>query len=193
MGVKAIDTYSLETYIQMDTEGEERFEFFDGFIRAMAGGSPNHSLIAGNLITALNLALRAKGKPCRTFTSDVKISIRSANSRCYPDVSIVCGAIENDPQEKNAITNPILVAEVISESTESLDRGEKFFAYGQLDSLKEYILVSQDQARIEIFSRTEDNTWRIEAFQGLEATIEIPALGIDISSQDVYYQVEELS
>ena len=190
MGEKALDTFSLDTYIQMEKESDVKYEYYDGLILAMAGGDPNHGLIAGNINTELNIALRAQGKKCKAYNSDVKIAINLANRRCYPDVSVVCGPSERDTKEPKAITNPILVVEVLSESTESKDRGEKFQAYRQLPSLREYMLVSQVKVQVEVFSLTEDGTWRIQAIQGLEQEVELPALGIKLKLEDIYYEVE---
>ncbi len=192
MGQKALDTYSLETYIEMDKDPNVKYEFYDGFILAMAGGSPTHSKLAGNWITALNNAFRTGGKNCDSFGSDLKIAINKINRRLYPDVSVVCGPFVFDAKEPNAITNPVLVVEVLSESTESLDRGDKFIAYRQLPSLREYILVSQTEALVEVFSRVEDNTWKIQTLTNLEEEFDVPALGIRLKMADIYYRVEGL-
>ena len=190
MGEKALDTHTLETYLQLESESDTKYEFYDGFIVAMAGGDPLHGKLAMNLGTALNNALREANKPCSVYSSDVKVAINTAKRRVYPDVSVVCGSEERDSVESKAITNPILVVEVLSESTESRDRGEKFMAYRQLSSLKEYILVSQETALVEVFSRTDDGTWRIQSAIGKEQDIELPSLGIFIKNQDIYYGVD---
>ncbi len=193
MGVKALDTYTLESYIHLDAGSDVRYEFYDGFIVAMAGGAPEHGAIAVNVSTALHNALRAAGKPCQTYSSDVKVAINRAKRRCYPDVSVVCGPVERDEKEPQAITNPILIVEVLSESTESLDRGEKFLAYRQLSSLREYLLVNQDKAQVEVFSRTPDGTWRIQAAIGMDQELELPSLGIQLNTSDLYFGVEGMN
>ncbi|MEZ4848488.1 MAG: Uma2 family endonuclease [Bacteroidia bacterium] len=190
MGEKALDTFSLDTYIQMEAESDLRYEYYDGLILAMAGGDPNHGKIAVNVSTALHIAIRSKKKDCEIYNSDVKVAINSANRRCYPDISVVCGPTERDSKESRAITNPILIVEILSESTELLDRGEKFRAYRQLPSLREYMLVSQDKALVEVFSLTEDGTWRIQAIQGVDQKVEIPALGIQLNTEDIFYRME---
>ncbi|MCL4137647.1 UNVERIFIED_CONTAM: hypothetical protein GTU68_036639 [Idotea baltica] len=159
----------------------------------MAGGEPDHGLIAVNVSTAIHNALRAKSNNCRVYSSDVKIAINRANRRCYPDVSVVCGPEKRDIKESKAIINPILVVEVLSESTELLDRGEKFRAYIQIETLQEYVLISQEKALVEIFSKTPDGTWSIKSFAGLNQKIEIPALAIALNSTDLYYGLEKLS
>ncbi|MEZ4776282.1 MAG: Uma2 family endonuclease [Bacteroidia bacterium] len=190
MGQKAILPTTLETYIEIEASLKERYEYYDGHILAMAGGTPEYGQLQVNTGTALNNALRAAGKPCRTFSSDVKVAIQSARRRFYPDLSVVCGPVERDHKETQAITNPVLVVEILSEGTESLDRGEKFWAYRQLPSLREYVLVSQHKVLIEVFSRTEDDTWRIQTLSESDQTVELPSLGIKLSVADIYFGME---
>jgi Uma2 family endonuclease len=192
MGAQALNTHTLETYIQLENDSDTRYEYYDGYIHAMAGGSPEHGEIAGNVIAALKNALKSAGKPCKTLTSDVKIAINRADRRCYPDVSVVCGPVERDKKEPKAITNPLLVVEVLSDTTESLDRGEKFRAYRQLESLREYMLVSQDKVLVEVFSRTSDGTWDIQAVTDRKQAITLPGLGIHLNTTDLYEGLEEL-
>ncbi|MEZ4825009.1 MAG: Uma2 family endonuclease [Bacteroidia bacterium] len=192
MGQKAILPTTLETYIEIEASSKERYEYYDGHILAMAGGSPEYGQLQVNTDTALNNALRAAGKPCRTFSSDVKVAIQSVRRRFYPDLSVVCGPVERDQKETQAITNPVLVVEILSESTESLDRGEKFWGYRQLSSLREYMLISQDKVVIEIFSRAEDDTWRIQTLTAPGQTADLPALGIRLNVEDIYFGMENI-
>lgn len=112
----------------------------------------------------------------------MKVAINRVRRRCYPDVSVVCGPVERDEKEPQAITNPILIVEVLSESTESLDRGEKFLAYRQLPSLREYVLVNQEKAQVDVFSQTKDDTSRIQAAIGMDQEAELPALDIRLNT-----------
>lgn len=155
MEARALDSYDLDTYFALEREGETRYEYYNGYIHAMAGGTPRHALLAGNFITGLNNALRKAGKPCRVYSSDVKVSIHAANMRVYPDVTVVCGPPAYDPKEPRALINPTLAVEVLSESSEGMDRGIKFRGYRQLDGLRDYVLVSQERAVVEIFSRSD--------------------------------------
>ena len=192
MAERSLYTQTLDTYLQLEAESETKYEFHDGFILAMAGGTPAHGQIAANFISALLNALRAKGSPCKVYSSDVKVAIQRARRRCYPDISVVCGPVETDTTEPRAITNPVLIVEVLSEGTEVLDRGEKFRAYRQIESLREYVLVSQDKALVEVFSRTSGDTWRIQAAIGMEASFELPALDLEIANGELYFGVEEI-
>ena len=190
MGQLALQTYSLETYLQLEAEGDQKYEYEDGYILAMAGGEPRHGELAGNAITSLNNALRAKNKPCRAHSSDVKVSVRAVNRRYYPDVSVVRGEVERDELEPKAITNPILLVEVLSDSTEVRDRGPKFRAYRQLPSLREYVLIKQEEMVVEVFSRNEDGSWRIQSATEREDKVELPSLEISLSLADLYYGVK---
>lgn len=181
---------SLETYLAVEAGSETRYEYYDGFIWAMAGGSPKHGQLAANVTAALHAALRAANKPCRVYSSDVKVAINTANRRFYPDVSVVCGPDLYDEKEIRAITNPLLIVEILSETTETLDRGDKFHAYRQLGSLREYLLISQDKMLTEVFSRNPDGSWLIQAASGLEEEVLLPSLGIHLRNSDVYFGLE---
>jgi Uma2 family endonuclease len=192
MEAHALNSYDLDTYFALEQQGETRYEYYDGYIHAMAGGTPRHAQLAMNAGTALNNALRKAGKPCRVYSSDLKVSIRAANMRVYPDVSVVCGAPAYDPQEARALVNPTLAVEVLSESSEGMDRGLKFRGYRSLESLRDYVLVSQERAVVEIFSRSEQGLWSIETAVGLEAEFDLPSLGVRLSNADIYFGIEDL-
>ncbi|MDX1908051.1 MAG: Uma2 family endonuclease [Bacteroidia bacterium] len=192
MEARALDTFDLSTYLQLESESDTKYEFYNGYILAMAGGTPRHGLIGGNFLTALNIALRAAGKSCKVYSSDVKVAIAKANQRFYPDVSVVCGPVAYDDTEPRALTNPMVIVEVLSDTTEALDRGNKFRGYRQLESLREYILVSQDRALVEVFSRAEEGVWRIQTALGMDGAFELPSLDIQLLNSEVYLGVEDL-
>jgi Uma2 family endonuclease len=133
MGEKAISTYSYDSYLALEAESETKYEFHDGFITAMAGGSPEHGQIAGNFIWAIGSAINKSGKSCITYTSDVKVHIASARRTFYPDASIVCTQPERSEKDPQAITNPILILEVLSESTAAFDRGKQVYPLPAVD------------------------------------------------------------
>lgn len=150
----------------------------------MAGGTPEHAALAAALMRELGVALR--GKPCRVFSSDAAIYIDATALHTYPDVSVVCGELKTAPESKHAITNPVVIVEVLSESTEGYDRGTKSAHYRQLASLKELVFLAQDEPRIEVQRRGESGQWEIwEARRG--QSIELKSLGISLSV-DVVYQ-----
>ncbi|MEM9833583.1 MAG: Uma2 family endonuclease [Bacteroidota bacterium] len=124
---------SLEEYNQLEEENYQRYEYHDGEVYAMAGGDPVHNTIGVNITTILSPLLR--NKSCNVFNSDQKVYIQSVNRSFYPDASVTCGSVERSDQDTKAITNPILLMEVLSDSTEAFDRGEKFEYFSKLPSL----------------------------------------------------------
>jgi Uma2 family endonuclease len=188
MGENALGAYTLADYLELEASSQERFEFHDGFIRFMAGGSVQHSEVAGNVLSALKTALRAGNKPCRVLNSDVKVAIHAASKRYYPDVSVVCGPVRQDPSEPHAIVNPVLAAEVLSNSTELQDRGEKLHGYRMLESLHYYLLIDPLRPSAECYSRQADGTWIYQCTGTLDGVIALPVLGISLRMDDLYYQ-----
>ncbi len=190
MGEQVLSSSTYETYLQIEAESEIKHEYHDGFILAMAGGTPNHGLLGGNVVTALNVTLSREGKICRVFNSDLRIKIDHTNRGYYPDASVVCNDPEFSNQDPNALTNPILIVEVLSDSTESFDRGEKFFHYRQIPSLQEYVLISQHEVRVESFFRREGNLWEINHAQGKADSLPLKSLGIELNMEELYRMVE---
>ncbi|MBE0544443.1 MAG: Uma2 family endonuclease [Verrucomicrobia bacterium] len=175
-------------YLAIERAAEFKSEFFDGEMFAMAGGSPMHSLIATNL--AREVGNRLKGRPCVPFNSDLRLKIMATGLHTYPDLSVVCGPLEFADQEEDTIINPTLLAEVLSDSTEGYDRGKKFEHYRQIPTLREYLLVSQKEPRIEQFVRGDDGEWRLREAAGMEAEIQLPSLQITLPLAEVFAQVK---
>lgn len=170
-------------YLTAEATSEVRHEFLNGEVWAMAGGTPEHAALAAALIGELGAALR--GKPCRVYTSDLRVRIRATGLSTYPDVTVVCGGVETAPEDPDAITNPVAVAEVLSDATEAYDRGAKAAHYRRLPSLQEYILVSQAEPLVEVYRRTEAGRW--ELLEGrLGDLIELRSLGVQLDVAAVY-------
>jgi Uma2 family endonuclease len=170
-------------YLAAEAVSDVRHEFLNGEVWAMAGGTPEHGALAVSVTLALGAALR--GKPCRGYSSDVRVRIPDTGLSTYPDLSIVCGPLETAPDDKDAITNPVVLVEVLSDSTEAYDRGAKWAHYRRIPSLREYVLVSQAEPRIEVFRRTEAGRWELlEARPG--ETIELESLGAQLDVAAVY-------
>lgn len=180
--------WTLEEYFEFERTSETKHEYFQGEIYAMSGGSLRHALIATNTSTALNIQLRKT--TCRVFQSDLRTQVASAGYYTYPDVLVVCG----DPQfyegRTDTVTNPVLIVEVLSPSTESYDRGKKFQHYRTLDSLQEYLVISQDSAHIERFTRQPDGDWLLHAADGLDDTLELLSVGCTLALSDIYDKVD---
>lgn len=165
-------------YLAWEAEQESRSEYHEGEIFAIAGGTPRHSLIGGNLTATLHAALRGQ---CRVHTSDLRVRLTESRY-VYPDLTAVCGEPEVGPGD--VLLNPSLVVEVLSPSTEAFDRGTKTRLYLQIPSLVGLLLVSQDVPEVMVYSRTAAGGW--EAISDDGARIRVPALGLDLALADLY-------
>ncbi|MFN0068833.1 MAG: Uma2 family endonuclease, partial [Limisphaerales bacterium] len=154
-------------YLALERAAEFRSQFYDGEVFAMAGGTPEHSLISVNLVSELRSRLR--GRPCRVYNADLRLKIEAAGLHTYPDASVICGPVITTPGADDVALNPTLIAEVLSPATEAYDRGQKFEFYRRMPSLKEYLLVSQRAARVELFSLDAQGVWRLSEASGLAA------------------------
>lgn len=179
--------YTLEQYLARERVAEEKSEFYQGQIFAMAGGSPRHNTISLNTATALKGLLR--GSPCRPFSSDQRFRVPANGLSTYPDVAIVCGEQQRDAHDHDALVNPRVIFEVLSPSTENYCRGKKFDLYRELESLREYILITQESAQIERFVRQEDNSWLLTVIKGLTAQLEIATVGCALPLSEIYEDV----
>jgi len=174
-------------YLAQERGAPFKSEFHDGEMFAMAGGSPMHSLIAGNLIRALGNRLEGRG--CLTFTSDLRVKVEMTGLNTYPDVSVVCGELRFADAEQDTLVNPTLIAEVLSDATEGYDRGEKFEHYRRIATLRAYLLVSQRKPSLELFLRNDDGQWSLREASGVESSLEIPPLHISLSAREVFANV----
>ena len=180
------DRYTEAQYLKWEEDAVEKSEYIDGEIRATSGGSEPHASIPVNVGGELRTAL--KGRGCRVLSSDMKVW--TAGAMYYPDLLVVCGPSVYRNGNKHVITNPIVVVEVLSPSTEPKDRGEKFIRYQQIETLRLYLLVSQTEPRIEIFERGENGHWDYSMVTGLENAIEVSSLGVTLALSEIYDQVE---
>jgi len=174
---------SYAEFVALEAAGDQRHEFLDGQVFAMAGGSPEHGGLAAAFIGELRSALR--GKPCRVFSSDVRVRVEETGLSTYPDASVVCGQLETHAADKDAIVNPVLLIEVLSDSTEAYDRGAKAAHYRRIPSLREYVLVAQNEQRIEIYRRNEQG--RFELFEsGPGQLVELGSIGVTFETGAIY-------
>jgi len=175
-------------YLNLERSLESRNEYFDGELFAMSGGTPLHSQIAASLIQVIGRWLR--GGRCVVYTSDLRLKIEATGLFTYPDLSVVCGPIQFAAGTDDTVVNPAVIVEVLSDSTEAYDRGKKFENYRQIPSLREYLLVSQKEPRIEQFVRQPSEQWLLREAAGLEATLALPSLEIQISLEEVFGGVQ---
>lgn len=174
--------YTIQDFVRLEEYSNVRHEYLDGQIYAMAGGTPEHGTYAANAIAIL--ASQMRGRPCRVQTSDVRIRVRATGLDTYPDISVVCGHAELDPEDPCAITNPILLVEILSPSTEKYDRGEKLDHYKRIPSLREVAFVAHDEWRIDVFRRREVEWELATARRGEAARLE--SVGCALAVEDVY-------
>lgn len=179
-----------EEYLRYEYEAQERHEYRDGEVTAMAGSTPPHSLIIANLIREAGNALR--GKPCHVYDSNLRVRSIRRSLYTYPDATVICGEPQFDSLDKRrqTVINPRLVIEVLSPSSEGDDRGEKFARYSGIDSLQEYVLVSQVTPKVETFLRQEGGAWLYYSFEGLEAVAKLRSIEVDLSLAEVFAGVE---
>lgn len=188
MEAKRFNKLSFNEYIDLEVKSNTRHEFHDGEVFAMAGGTLEHALISSNVLIELGLSLRNGQKKCRAINSEIKLKIASLNKYLYPDAMILCGNLEKSQNETQFVTNPTVIIEVLSKSTEGYDRGDKFFFYKQIPSLKDYILIDQYQALVDIYSRQAD-LWKISRVEGISQSIYIPSVDTKLSLQEIYRDV----
>ena len=189
MGEAALQTdLSIQEYLAFEKEATLRHEYHAGEIFAMAGGTRNHGKLGLNIGTELNLIER--GRACTTFNGDVKIWIAEERKFLYPEASVVCGPVEVSEHDPEAIANPLLIAEVLSETTEAYDRGKKFRYYRTLPSFREYLLIDQEQPIVSIFYKNDQGTWEMGEVKGLDGVLHLRSLQADIQMADLYRNVE---
>lgn len=179
--------YTPEQYLEIERRAEFKSEYYAGQMFAMAGASREHNVITGNIIRRLGNAL--DGRPCETYPSDMKVLVSATGLYTYPDVSVACGEPQFLDRQSDVLLNPLVIVEVLSDSTEAYDRGVKFALYQRLDSLQEYVLVSQDKARVEKYLRQPNGQWLYSRTDGLEGEIGLASLGCCLPLSEVYARV----
>jgi Uma2 family endonuclease len=170
--------------LALERKAEFKSEYMDGEVYAFAGGSPRHNLIVANIIITLGTQL--KGRPGKVYPSDLKVSVPTFKRFFYPDVSVVCGDDEVADDEQDVLLNPTLIVEVSSGSTAAFDRGKKFLSYQQIDSLQEYLLVSQDELLVEEYARQGNDRWLYTKVTGLEGSLTLPSVNCELALKDIY-------
>ena len=188
--------FLIEEYLARERQAEERHEYLDGEVYAMAGESPEHGAICMNLSVSIGTQLR--GTPCQAFSKDMKVrsgrlplpghAMKGLFS--YPDLLVVCGDMQFHDQFRDVLLNPTLIVEVLSESTEAFDRGEKFRRYRTwLPTLTDYLLVAQDKPLIDHYHRVEQNRWELVSIEGLAAHLRLESIHCTLHLAEVYERI----
>jgi Uma2 family endonuclease len=176
-----------EEYLHRERKADYRSEYFRGEMFAMAGASANHNLIVGNCVQTLGQQL--KKKPCRVYPSDLKLRIEATGLYTYPDLSVVCDEPQLESNGGDVLLNPVVLLEVLSDSTEAYDRGKKFEHYRTIPSLQHYVMIAQDRYSIDCFSRTPEGGWILASCQAINEAIELETIGCQLASAEVYDKV----
>ncbi len=182
---------SGEQYLELERKAEFKSELINGEMYAMAAVTRKHNRIALNVASFLNNFLQ--GKPCRIYFADLRVQVSKAGMFTYPDLVITCGNEIMADKRQDTLLNPKCILEILSDSTEKYDRGEKFSHYQNLESLEEYILISQNQTKAESFLRQDDNKWLYQKVEGLENEFSIHSVDAKIKMEEIYRNTEDLN
>lgn len=177
-----------EEYLEIERKAAFKSEYFNGEMFALAGAKVNHILINSNLNRELGNKL--KDKPCKVFSNDLRVKISATGLYTYPDLVIACGETKLEDEEMDTLLNPTLIIEILSESTESYDRGKKFEHYRTLESIKEYVLVSQEKPKVEQFLKQPDGKWLYSEVNGLDSIVQFSSILCEINLNEIYHKVE---
>ena len=180
--------YSPEEYLELETQAEYKSEYYEGQIIPMAGGKPNHNRLAINLASAINY--KSKNTPYRVFISDLRLWIPNCHLYTYPDVMVVNTPLVFAENRQDTIVNPLVIAEILSDSTEKYDRGDKFRMYRTIPSFQEYLLISQTAIQVEKFTKNQSNQWVLSEYAGKDTKIIFDSFEFELSLDELYDRVE---
>ena len=175
---------TVQEYLDLERKAEVRSEFLDGEMFAMAGGTRRHSRIKVRLIGALER--RLSGSPCQVFDSDMRVKIEDTGLYTYPDAHVACGRLRFEDDREETLMNPTVILEVLSDSTAAWDRGKKFWHYRRLESLQEYVLVSQEARLVEHYTRQSDGNWLLEIVEGPERILRLKSIKCSVPLAEIY-------
>jgi Uma2 family endonuclease len=189
MSVQPVPRLSFDDWLAAERAmTDARSEFVDGEVFAMTGATEAHNLIATNVVRELGTQFRRR--PCYIYAGDMKVRVDAANIGAYPDVMAVCGERSFHDQRRDTITNPTLIVEILSDSTEAYDRGDKFSHYRRLPSLRTYLLLSQHRVSAELYVRQDDGLWLLSTYESLSETVPLESVGASLALAEIYDKVE---
>jgi len=179
--------FTKQEYVALENAAEHKSEHINGQMYAMSGGSLNHAEIGGNAFASLHTQLR--GRSCRPLNSDFRIEVLDTGATFYPDVSVACPPLELAPDDEYALTNPVVLIEVLSPSTETNDRISKWLHYQHIPSLRDYVLIAQDKVRIEHYARRDDGSWNFRVIENADGFIALDSIDCRLNAAEVYERV----
>jgi len=180
--------FTVAEYLSMDRDASEKHEFAFGEIYAMGGASARHVEIVGNIVSELRNHLRQR--PCRVYSTDLRLCVDADNRYTYPDVVVVCSQPQFLDDRLDTLLNPDLIVEVLSESTRNYDRGDKFQQYRGIPSFREYLLVDQAKAHVERYSKQQDGTWSLWETDSLDHVVHLESIAVMLPVSEIYLKVE---
>ena len=177
-----------EQYLEIERKAEFKSEYYNGEMFAMAGAREAHNLLVTALVSLLHAQLRPR--PCRVYSSDMRVRVSATGLYTYPDVIAVCGDRQFLDDQRDTLLNPNLLVEVLSPSTEAYDRGRKFEHYKAIESFSEYLLISSDRVHVDLFRRQPDSDWLLKSADRLDDVLDLQSIACRLSLADLYEQVE---
>lgn len=177
-----------QEYLALERKADSKSEYYAGEVFALAGASPRHNLIAGNVLAALHIQL--KNTDCKVYPGDLRVKVPAIPYYTYPDVTVVCGELKVEDEYQDNVLNPVAIFEVLSSSTARNDRGSKFESYRRIESLREYILIAQDSHRVEQYSKQPDETWVFSETTDADGTLNLASIGCKLDLSDIYARVD---
>ena len=181
--------FTPQEYLALERKAESKSEYYQGEIFAMAGASSPHNLISTNLIRILSTQLLPRD--CDVYGGDMRVKVSPLGKYTYPDIMVACGKKIFDDAEQDTLVNPVLIIEILSHSTERYDRGAKFDHYQYIKTLAEYVLVSQDNRRVERYVRQANGDWAYRAFKENDDVIKLESIGCELVLHEIYFKVPE--
>jgi Uma2 family endonuclease len=176
-----------EEYLELERRSETKHEYLNGEVFAMPGVTRQHNLIAVNI--TVELGMQVIDRPCEVYAIDLRTKVRPTGLYTYPDIAVVCGAPEFEDEREDTLLNPQVIIEVLSDSTESYDRGRKFAHYRAVESLREYLLVSQAECRVERFARQDDSSWIYAETTDPNGAVELTSVACRLTLSRVYHRI----
>ncbi len=174
--------------LRLERQAETKSEYWNGQVYALAGASERHTIIVANTLTLF--VMQFKGRACTAHASDLRVKVMPSGLYTYPDIVIICGRAQFEDRHRDTLLNPSAIIEVLSPSTEAYDRGTKFEHYRALDSLSDYLLVSQESPTVEHFERQPDDRWLLSTYKGTAAVAQIASIGCSLPLIDIFDKVE---
>lgn len=192
MKAQEFSKISVEEYLKHEEDSQQKYEYHNGQIFALAGGTIHHGLLCANIYSELRNELKKSNSNYKPLSSEIKLHVKSLkyDSFLYPDTMVVCGDIQTSETNNHAVKNPVLIVEVLSKSTAEYDRGDKFYMYRQIPTLQEYVLIEQDKYVVDIhYKSAKSDLWQITRIQGRDSIVHLQSIDISISMESLYFDV----